>query len=309
MSTAAIADALARVEQRLFAAPVLEAFIARREAGQPGAEDGGLADALVAELLAHQTPNGSWGESLGATSEALVLLGDLRPFESDVGESVSRALAWIRTRQRADGAWAQQCSEDRHAAGFCPHFTTGFFSPGPMDRSFEGFALSNGARFATGDDARLALSALALRVVLEYQPPRTDDLLQIEALRRLADLLFRNRTSISMPAAITVLATLASLPRSPGHLATVHGALSRLAGAQRGDGSWPGAEMFHVADALMLAARAGYGSPVFDAALERTATLLAITQQQDGSWGNDAGPYRLLIGWRTLRHVAHSQTK
>lgn len=304
MSNAAIADALVRVERRLFTAPVLEAFIARREAGQPGATDAGTAEALVAELLTHQSADGSWGGSLGLTAEALLLLGDLRPFDSDVGVSVARALAWVRTRQRAPGAWAQECSPDRHAAGLCPHFTTGFFSPGPASHSLAGYALSTGARFTTDDDARLALSALALRVILQYQKPLTDDLLHIEALRRLADFLFRDRTSIATPAAVTVLATLVVLPRSASHLATVHGALSRLAASQRGDGSFPGGEMFHVADTLLLATRSGYGSPLFDAALERTAMVLAMTQQHDGSWGNDAGPYRLLIGWRTLRHVA-----
>lgn len=309
MTAPGLAEALARVERLLFSSPVLEAFIARREAGQPGADDEGTADALAEELVAHQSPNGSWGASLALTAEALVLIGDLRPSDQLIDECVGRAVAWIRTRQRAPGAWAQDCSPDRHAAGFCPHFTTGFFSPGPRTVSFAGTPLSTGARFPTDDDARLALSALALRVVLQHQPALTDDLLHIDALRRLAILLFKEQTAVSIPAAITVLATLAVLPRAPGHVAAVHGALSRLAGLQRGDGSWPGAEMFHVADALLVAARSGYGSPVFDAAFARTANLLALTQQRDGSWGNDAGPYRLLIGWRTLRHVAGPSTK
>lgn len=308
MTVPGLADALARVERLLFASPVLEAFIARREAGQADAGDEGTADALAAELLFHQSPNGSWGDSLALTAEALILIEDLSPLESGVHESVERALAWIRTRQRASGAWAQECSADRHEAGFCPHFTTGFFSPGPRNVSFAGTLLSTGARFPTDDDARLALSALALRVVLRHQAPSTDDLLHVEAMRRLAALLFRDHTAISTPAAVTVLATLARLPRTPSHVAAVHGGLSRLAGSQRGDGSWPGAEMFHIADALLVAERSGYGSPVFDAAFRRAASLLVSTQQRDGSWGNDAGPYRLLIGWRTLRHVADSST-
>src|SRR5688500_18221422 len=307
MTLPGLAEALARAEQRLFSAPVLEAFIARREAGVDTTTDEGTADALATELLTHQSSDGSWGGSLGLTAEALTLLGDLDPLAGSITDSVSRALAWLRSRQRAPGAWAQECTPDRHEAGLCPHFTTGLFSPGPRTQSLAGTTLSTGARFASDDDARLALSAYTLRVVLRYQPPLIDDLLHIDALRRLAALLFRDRTNISTPAAVTVLATLSVMPRSPSHVAIVHGAISRLAGSQRGDGSWPGAEMFHVADALMLAERAGYGSPVFDAALARTANLLMLTQQPDGSWGNDMGPYRLLTGWRTLRHVATTQ--
>jgi hypothetical protein len=307
MTLPGLSEGLARAEQRLFSAQVLEAFIARREAGQTPATDEGTAEALADELLLHQSPDGSWGGSLALTAESLALLGDLDAPRDSTNESVTRALAWIRSRQRAPGAWAQECTPDRHDAALCPHFTTGFFSPGPRTQSFAGTCLSTGARFTSDDDARLALSAYTLRVVLRYERPLTDDLLQIEALRRLAALLFRDRTNISTPAAVTVLATLAVMPRSPSHVAIVHGALSRLAGSQRGDGSWPGAEMFHVADALMLAERAGYGSPVFDAALARTANLLILTQQPDGSWGNDTGPYRLLTGWRTLRHVAATQ--
>jgi hypothetical protein len=307
MTLPGLAEGLARAEQRLFSAPVLEAFIARREAGLAPETDEGTADALAHELLSHQSPNGSWGDNLALTAEALALLGDLDPPKGSIADSLARALSWIRSRQRAPGAWAQECTPDRHDAGLCPHFTTGFFSPGPRSHTFAGTSLSTGARFTSDDDARLALSAYTLRVVLGYQQPSTDDLLQIDALRRLAALLFRDRTNISTPAAVTVLATLAVMPRSPSHVAIVHGALSRLAGSQRGDGSWPGAEMFHVADALMLAERAGYGSPVFDAALARTANLLILTQQPDGSWGSDTGPYRLLTGWRTLRHVAATQ--
>jgi hypothetical protein len=36
---------------------------------------------------------------------------------------------------------------------------------------------------------------------------------------------------------------------------------------------------------------------------------LVLTQQPDGSWGSDAGPYRLLTGWRTLRYVAGIRKK
>lgn len=309
MTTAPLTAALARAERRLFEMPVLESFIARREAGVAEVEATQTAGALVDELLTHQSADGSWGDNLVLTAEALLLLADLRPFDADAREGVARALAWLRGRQGAPGSWSDVCTPDRHAAALCHHFATGFFSPGPRDTSFGGTVLATGAQLPGDDDARLALSALALRAVLAYRRPSQDDLLQIEALRRVAAFLFRDRTGISTPAAVSVLATLAIAPRTPAHVAAVHGALSRLAGLQRGDGSWPGAEMFHVADALLVAVANGYGSPLFDAAIARSVEMLILTQQPDGSWGSDAGPYRLLTGWRTLRYVAGKRTQ
>lgn len=297
------ADALTRLERLLFAAPVVEGFIARREAGLIESGDAETATALVVELMSHQGSNGSWGDSLAATAEALLLMADLEPFETNSDDSISRALTWLRGRQRAPGSFADLCTDEAHAIAVCPHFTTGFYSPGPRTRSFAFTTLSNGTVFPSDDDARLAMSALALRAILIYRQPAIDDLLHLDALLRLTTAIFRGETVVSMPATVAILMTMTQAPRSLGHLTTLHGALSRLAGLQRADGTWPGTDMFHVAEALLLAQRAGYGSPLFDAALQRTARMLALTQQADGSWGNDAGGYRLLTGWRLLRYV------
>src|SRR5512138_3097106 len=105
MKSLPLIDALSRLEHRLFAMPVLEAFIARREAGEIDADDADTADALVGELLHHQSADGSWGGRLGHTAEALLLMAELRPFTKDVGEQVEQALRWLRTRQRAAGSF------------------------------------------------------------------------------------------------------------------------------------------------------------------------------------------------------------
>ncbi|HEX6559335.1 MAG TPA: prenyltransferase/squalene oxidase repeat-containing protein [Longimicrobiales bacterium] len=305
MSTSLVNDALDRAEQRLFAQPVLESFVARREAGLTDDGDAEIAAALAGELIAHASPNGSWGDSLALTAEAVLTLAQLRPFDDTVVDAIERALSWLRTRQRAPGSFVDVCTAERHALSLCHHFAGGFFSPGPATVSLAGATLSTGALLPTDEDARLALSALALRAVLEFEPPTLDDRLQFDSLRRIAEMLFTEQSRVSMPAAVAVLVALTRAPRTASHTAILHGALSRLAGLQRADGSWPGAEGFHVADAFMIAEKAGYSSPLFDSAIVRTAELLSHSQQPDGSWSSDAGPQRLLIGWRTLRYAAN----
>ena len=304
MTTSPLTEALARTERQLFRMQVLESFIARRESGENDAEDAETASALARELTSHQSSDGSWGGNLGLTAENLLLFAALRPFAEDISDSLVRAVAWLRTRQRAPGTYPGVCSPEQHRTGTCKHFAGGFFSPGPVAVSFAGATLSSGASFPTDDDARLGLSAVALRSLLEYQPVSIDDTLQIDAMLRLTDMMFRDGSSISLPACVAVLCALARAPRSAGTMTTIHGAFSRLSGKQRADGSWPGAEGFHVADAFLVAIQAGYGSPLFDRAIVRTAETLLLSQQPDGTWGHSAGPHRMLIAWRTLRFAA-----
>lgn len=303
MTRAQLADALPRVEQRLFAALVIESFIARREIGIERADDLETGLALARELVASQADNGSWGDSLALTAETAALLTALRPFDQGAEAALIGAVDWLRRRQRAPGSFVDRCTPELHQSALCHHFAGGFFSPGPRSASLAGATLSSGARFSSDDDARLGLSALALRVVLGLQSPRRDDLLQIEALRRICDSMFGDTARLATTAAVLVVAALTQAPRSADNVAAVRGTLARLAGQQRADGSWLDADPFHVVELLLLAVRSGYGSPLVDSAIARTAELLVLTQRPDGSWGNDAEPYRSLVGWRTLRQV------
>ncbi|HUP89425.1 MAG TPA: hypothetical protein VM100_08745 [Longimicrobiales bacterium] len=300
MNAPPILDALARVERLLFETPVLESFIARREAGESGSEDIETADALALELIAHQSDNGSWGDSLALTAESLLLLADLQPLNEDLSAAVGRAIAWLRSRQRAPGAFAQNCSPARHEIGLCIHRATGFYSPGPASVAFHSVPLANGALFPSDDDARLALSALALRALLRFDAPRTDDRLQLHALSAAADAMFRDSSPVSAAAGIFVLD---ALIESRVEEATIGNSLSRLVGLQRADGTWGSADTFHVADTLLFAHSRGYELPALSRALTRTAEMLALSQHADGTWGNASGTFRLLVGWRILRHA------
>ena len=298
-----VTDALARTESVLFQLHVLEAFIARREAFGEYTEDSEIIGDVAHELLAHQSADGSWGGSLAVTSEALLLLSDLQVPAHFVA-AVARATQWLRQRRTAAGRYSEGCSPEMHERGLCEHFAGGFFSPGPADRDFSGTRLASGLIFRSDRDARLGLSCLALRAVRRWGNPSFDDLLHLRVLARMASQALRNGAQpLAMAPLIEVLSALTSAPRRGEFIHSLHGALTRLAGMQRADGSWPDADPFHVADIFLLAVHSGYGSPVFDAALARTAEVFAITQHADGSWGPDDGPARLLTAWRTLRYA------
>lgn len=298
-----ILPALARAERHLLELPILESFIARRESGEERLDDFGTIDDVAHELLSHQSGDGSWGGSIALTAEAMLLLADLRVTGEFIG-AIEQAEQWLRGRRGQEGAYTDGCSPERHALGICEHFAGGFFSPGPPHRDLAGTRLANGMVLPTDADARLGLSALALHALRRWSRSSTDDVLHLDALRRLANAAFRTPPlNISTPALILVLSALTSAPRTAEFIMVLHGALTRFAGVQRADGSWPGADPFHAAEVFLQAARSGYGSPVFDAALVRTAEMLVLTQNADGSWGSDAGSYRLLSGWRTLRYA------
>lgn len=292
-----------RAEQHLFALPLLEAFIAHRESGRQGADDPETVSAVVNELLSHQSDDGSWGNSVALTSEALLLLADLR-IPGEKLKNVERAQQWLRRRRGIPGMYVDGCSAERHELAICEHFAGGFFSPAPPNRDLTGTRLANGLVFPSDADARLGLSALALHALLRWRRASIDDWLHLDGLRRIANGTVRsNGLEIGVPTLILVLSVLTLAPRTPEFISVLHGALTRLAGTQRADGSWPNADPFHVAELYVEAHQAGYGSPVFDAAIARTAEMLTHMQHEDGSWGNEAGPYRLLSGWRTLRHA------
>ncbi len=275
ITQAPLAGALKRVDSLLLAMPVVEGVLARREAGRSTADDAGNLAALADELLEHQDADGSWKGDVGRTSEALLLLGELLA-ETPTHERAQRGVDWLRLQDQ----------------------------PGIVGTDLAGHTLANGIRFLNDSDARAGLSALAVRASLRWSTDADHGARQIDALIRLAEQAFRAGRPSAVGAAtlMQVLAALAAAPRSAEVTGALRGALSRLASTQRADGSWSGLEAFHVLDLLLMAIGRGYASPLFDSAIMRAAENLALTQRPNGSWGSPVDPYRLLIGWRALRH-------
>ena len=302
VTPSALTTAFERADQFLLDSPVLEALVARRESERWSAEDDETVAELAQELVDLQSEDGSWGGHLAHTAETLTLLGDLLASQHE-HPAASRAVDWLKSRQNKPGAFTTRCEPDLHAAELCSHVMSGFFSPAADHVLLEGTALGRGVLFRTDRDARVGTSALALRGWLRWAEPDESARAHIAGLIRIANGSFRpgRPQLLGSAAVVESLITLCSTQRTAEITAAFHGALSRLSGTQRADGSFSDISTFAVLDVLLRSLKAGYSSPVFDSAIARAVEMLVVTQQANGSWGKDVTPYFTLIGWRALR--------
>jgi len=305
---AAIQRALGAVEAYLNGSNGAEALLARREAGLAAPDDAAATDAAAAAILDAQHDDGSWGGGLLDTAEALLALHELWDGENRGNGQVERGLDWLRTRRGAAGRYGEVCDPRRHELSLCHHFLGGFFSPAPPEPPLEAVRLSCGAPVAGDAAARLVASCVALQAKLRWGRNGRDVELHLEGLRRIVDLWDQREGLFTVPAFVAAVAALADAQDEQNRDAVARG-IATLVGAQRADGTWPDVDQFQVMELLERAARTGGASPVLDAALRRGAVLLAVSLQDDGTWGLHAGTRRTLIGWRALRYAATIQEK
>lgn len=301
-----LARAVQRADSAVLEAPVLEAVLARREAGEPRLADEGHAFALVEELCTFRRDDGSWGGDLVRTAEALLLAHALTPRPAvEVRGAVDAGASWIRSRQGVPGAFAEGCTPERHALRFCEHFITGFFSPAAPSADLSSLTLASGIRFGGDAAARLGASCLALRALLRWGFEGADIDSHVDGVRGIVTGVALNAPSfISVAGYIAAVGALAEAPPDPRNKAAVGAGLERIAGLQRADGSWRGVDAFHVLDALLAAAARGHRTASADGAIARAARMLALLQREDGAWGRETGPERTLTGWRALHYAA-----
>lgn len=305
---ATIQRALGAVEAYFLESDGAEALLARREAGRPAPGDAGAMEAVAAAILNAQHDDGSWGGGLLDTAEALLALHELWDGapprrRTNARKQLERGLDWLRTRRGVPGRYGEGCEPQRHELALCHHFLGGFFSPAPPEPPLEAVRLSCGAPVAGDAAARLAASCVALQAKLRWGRYGRDVELHLEGLRRIAELWSRRDGLFTVPAFVAALAALVDAPDEASRDAAARG-VATLVGAQRADGTWPDVDLFQVIELLQRVARMGGASAALDAALRRGALLLAVSLQDDGTWGQHAGTRRTLIGWRALRYAA-----
>jgi hypothetical protein len=311
VSSDAIASARRRIEASLFSWPVVEAIAARREAGLAHAEDPDRAASLAAELGSFAGPDGSWGGAVLWTAESLLLLHDLTPEPgSDTRAIVDAACGWLRGRAGLPGRFGEGCSPDTHEAGLCDHTVAAFFSAAGTDADLAGITLAAGGRFPSDASARFGISCLALRALLvwDVNDPAVDA--HLAALR---GVITGHSPVAGSPIdvaayAVGVSAVAEAMHSEPDRVAAL-GGLTRLSAMQRGDGSWPGVDLFHVLEVLLRAVQVGHRLAAVDAAIARSVGILSLMAGEDGSWGRGTGPERTLIGWRAFEWVKHRMSQ
>src|SRR5690606_11146130 len=184
----------------------------------------------------------------------------------------------------------------------------GFFSPAPPQPSLEAVRLACGAPVPGDATVRLVASCVALQAKLRWGRYGRDVELHLEGLRRIVDLWDARDGLFTMPGFVAAVAALADAPDPESREAAARG-IATLVGAQRADGTWPDVDLFQVMELLERAARTDNATPAVNAALHRSAVMLAVSIQEDGTWGLHAGTRRTLIGWRVLRYAARMQEK
>jgi hypothetical protein len=266
--------------------PTRQGILARRELGQPAADDDELTERLVEEITEAQTVDTAVVPTIWRAHELL----DLGACEEHAWR---RAIQLILGLQGRPGAFDQGCSRIRHSHRICEHFISGFFSPAPPEHRVAPVMFPNGKVFRADPAARFALSCLALRVALRAglssRPPVERHLTSLFQLQQ------QWTDWNGYFAGDTIVAGIHALACGSVPLELRARLSSLIAAQQTQDGNWPNADLFHTLEALLA-----LGTPEARTAVRRAVPALIARQRLDGSFGSTAQQERALIALRAL---------
>jgi len=236
--------------------------LARRALGSEKPGDAMLTEALCNERGARTRMDGSIGSSLIDTAWAAWEMMDLGL--DALNGQLSRLVSWV----------------------------LGQFEAGPLTTADPvPLGLPNGAVFDSPEGASLALRCLSTRLLVRAHLGRRPSVVQgIGAIAAAPQPATLNLSA-------SVLSALALAP--PEHRHHLDGLVNRLAVAQREDGAWAGADVFHMLDTLVLA-----GIRPARAVIAKAAPALLSLQRDTGAFDDAAHEERALIGLRALQVAA-----
>lgn len=306
MSYGRTGRALERAEALLLRLPSIESLLARRLIDGADAVPDELLDELAEVLCGGREPDGSWQGSVCRTAEHLLLLSELGG-TAPLHALASPSVEWLRQRLLRPVPPDRGCTPELHRLRLCTHGTSVFAAVSTASGSLAGLRLLTGAGFTSDFDARVGAAALATAALVRWTGSTADLDEALSPLVRIVDLepQERSATVSSDSLACIALALLAATGADhAGSRSALRRGVAALARAQRGDGSWVSGELFFILSVLTDAAREPECAEPATQQLRRTAELLTLMQQPDGSWSRRTGAWPLYVGWRALRAVS-----
>lgn len=254
----AIENAVERLEAFFQGRETRPGILARRTTGTEKPGDAMLADLICNERRAHTRMDGSLGGSVFQTAWAAWEMMDLGVDALHGG--LDRLLAWVLARVEMGDA-----------------------TPEPLP-----LPLPNGLVAATADEAAFTTRCLAVRTLVRARHGERP------GVAREIDAIATGRQPATLNLSASVLSALALAP--PAHRHHLDGLVNRLGTAQNAEGSWTGADLFHMLEALVLA-----GIRPARAVIVKAAPALIARQTDAGAFDEVPHEERALIGLRALQ--------
>ncbi|MBI2537164.1 MAG: hypothetical protein HYW06_09460 [Gemmatimonadetes bacterium] len=268
-------------------------LLARRLLHREAPGDAALAEHLIRECRLKTRMNGSLDGALVPTAWGAWELLQLEAPMDNAG--VVRMVGFILRQQDQPGrVFGEGCRPYLHERQWCSHYVGGFFSAGPTEQPIAPARFPTGAVVNEEQHARFAASCFALRTVIRAGEDRRDGVRRhVASLLDIPGIWSEWAGTWSPNLVFFALGAVALAPLDLRERAAQ--ASAQVLARQQADGSWPGADLFHALDMLLLVPTAEAREAV------RRAAPLACRLIQDGeTLTEDGGAERGLVVLQAL---------
>jgi hypothetical protein len=267
--------------------------LARRLLGLERPQDADLTGHLISERRRRTRLDGSVDGTLIPTAW---LAWELLQLESPADHAgVVRTVGFLLTQQDQPGRFfGEGCRPYLHERQLCNHYVGGFFSAGPPERPLAPVTFPNGIAVPDEQQARFAASCFALRTVMRAGEDRRDSVQRHAAsLLDIPGLWSEWGGAWTPDVTFFALGAIALAPLDLRERSAQ--AAGQVIARQQTDGSWPGADLYHALDMLLL-------MPTREAreAVRRAAGQVCRRVNDGEALGGDMGEERGLIALRAL---------
>ncbi len=224
--------------------------LARRLLQREAPDDAELVEHLIRERRRKTRMDGSVD---GALLPTAWLGWELLQLEAPMDNaSVVRTVGFLLQQQDQPGRFfGEGCRPYLHERRWCSHYVGGFFSAGPAEQPIAPARFPTGAVVNEEQYARFATSCFALRTVIRAGEDRREGVHRhVASLLDLPGLWSEWGGTWSPDLVFFALGAVALAPLDLRGRAAQ--ASAQVIARQQPDGSWPGADLFHALDMLLL---------------------------------------------------------